>query len=993
MSQFSKKELEALEHVKKHKNLEPYFFEKLIQKSDAKWLELLKKRGFFDKTNIPVVSEGNYIEEWNVLNYLASIAGELVSNDNRASIEYILEILLQAAEISKNYLVFYQSVKILKNIPAEYVTSGYIDSFLDYWLDYEFGSEHILQEIKSELLPCFLDDPVMLISIFKKFFRESIGQTSKCGYVLNDLIEKKQILFKMIEINPKETLELFIQLLEKECFTVQSNTTINEQVISIQNKQDEYFSMTGFVSIPRKKFNFRENDINFIINNLEVFLEDIDNKKLDSMCKLLYGSLFDKYAYESIFEEKEYRFDATDYLIDFIKITLTKSPIKKAILVSLVKNMIHSKYDLVKKLAIFTIVQKWGELKETFLGLLTEETHLFDYIFRHYIFDDETKHLFNLLTNEVDEKYVTVLEEIISRGEYIFQERESQLKGLKWKQKRYKALKDVIFFRKKLEEIKRITNIEIELSPAIKTEKAGFVEQLSPYSQEQILKMPLDELITKMVNFKEDCTLYTHLKEVSYIGFGEELKKVIISSPDYFIDDLDKFKGIQYEFAYYLLDGFNVLTKQNFGLNYKNVLDFIVLYTSQCEFWADDFRLEKENKSFIRHENFLKQAINFITELVSNDQIDFTETHLDLIVKFFSDCQKKINFESIEEVLFSNKDISFYSLNSLGGIYARALLEIALKIKRISLSNYQDYWQKSIKLIYEDLMANNSIDSYYILGEFMVNFSYIDKNWTMKKVEIIDFSNKMWKYFMSGYLSSRTIYYEFYELLSKNYIKAMEYDKFVDNGIKQKLANHIMVGYINGFEEKTGVRLLQKSLELWDTDIIEALIRNCFNVEKKQLAKGVSRKDAKTKILRFWNEIISICSSKGSVLDKRDVTLIRHTAQLVANFTMINRSIVNNLTFSFKYITNSYEIYDIVEYCERLIDKNTIEERSLTTELIFQLFIQCIPFYQEEKVKKLLSYLKEHNESSKLEEILMNYIKKGINSFVVHYISEILKVN
>lgn len=991
MSEFSPKELQALEHVIKQKNLEPYFFEKLIQKKDARWLNLLKQRGFFDKSNIPVISEGNYIEEWNVLNYIASIVEELVHKEDKDSIEYILEILLQAAETSKNYRVFNQSVEILKSIAVNYIPDKYIDDFLDYWLTCEFGRDHILKEIELKLLPHFYNDSAKLFSIFKKFLVNSIEHKSNHEYLLGNLIENKQMLSRIIDVKPIEAYELFIYLIEKECFIAISNRDIEQQTFSIRNIHNKYFCIPEFKNSVQQEFKSREEDLNYIINNLKLSIEGVNNKTLDRMSKLLYGGLFDKDAFESIFEKREYRLNPTDYLISIIKVSLTECSIKETILATLVKNMIRNKYDLVKKLGIFIIIQKWSELKDTFFNLLVEKTDLFDYIFRHYIFDEETKYLFNLLTDEIDVKYITLLESIINKGEYIFHEREGQLHQLKWEQKRYKALDNITIFKKKLEQTRKRTNIDIELSPAIKMGEFGFVKQLSPYSQEEILKMSLEELINEMLNFKEDSVMYTGLKQVSYRGFGEELKKVILSFPDYFIDDLDKFNNIQYEFAYYLLDGFNVLMKQNTELNYHNVLDFIVLYTSEGGFWKNSLKSEKENEGFMGYEETIKQFLDFITDLISNDEINFTDVHLDLVIKFLKKCQDEINFGIIEEVLFSNDDMSFYTLNSLGGKYVRALLELGLKIKRISFPRYQSYWEEDIKPIYEDLLVNNCIDSYAILGEFISNFSYIDENWTKEKIKDIDFKNEMWKYFMSGYLATRTVYYEFYQLMKENYLKALEYDGFIDKKIKEKIGNHIVIGYINGFEEDHKVSLLEKALDIWDIKIIETMIRYAYNIEKIHLAKGVSRKDAKDKVLKFWNEIILIYSNKGSELDAEEASLTRHALQLIDNFTLINDSIFHNLTFSFKYARNSFELYDVVEYCERMIEKNEIDDRTLNIKLIFELFIQCTPSYPEDKIKKLLEYLNINDESEKLGEILVSYTKKTNKSFVVNYIYQLLK--
>lgn len=988
MSQFTEKELNALEHVLKHKNLEPYFFEKLIEKRDVKWLELLKIRGFFDKTNIPILSEGNYVEEWNVLNYVISIMDKVVKNNDDENICYILTILLQAAEVSKNYRVFNQSIDIIRRIPVSKIPNEYLNTFLDYWLSCEFGINFILHQIGSKLLPYVASDSEKAVLTFEKLFNESIRNISQCNFVLNNILKNKSLLHKVFCIDPHKISELFIRLLEKESFVQASTRKVGDYSVSIQNIDDESFKIFFNGNSFEERFESRENDINFIINNLIPLINNVSDRHLKRQIKLLYSDLFNKYAFESIFDTKDYIyiFDANHYLIVFIKVCLTETTLEKDILVHIVIRMLKSNYDIIKKLSIFVIVKKWDILKCSFLNLLETEVDLFDYIFRHYIFDDETKHLFELLNDEIDKKYIMILDGIINKNEYM--ERDDQY-YLKWRQKRYQALRNVSFFQKKLCETKQITGLDIELYPPIRFTGFHVVEQMSPYSKEEIIKMPINELVTKMKDFREtEVTSNDFFKEISYRGFGTEIKNALIGYPDYFIDNLKEFNELQYEFIYYLLDGFSELVKQNVELDYRKVVEFLILYTDEEDFWKDKFRFEEEKNYLMTHIGVLKKGFDFIIDLVSNDKINFTQEDCDLIINFMTSCFRKINFSLIEDDLLSNSDISFYSLNSLGGKYVTALLQIALKIKRIDLPNYEFIWEKNIKFILEHLMNNFCIDSYIVFGEYIAYFSYVDAKWTREKLKSINPEHEMWQYFMTGYLNSRVIYFDFYQLMGENYLAALEYKNFIDKNIKEKLGEHIVIGYINGFEEKTGNLLTKKLLEIWDIEIIETMIRYCSNIRVEQLAKGVSKSDAENRILEFWNKLIDKYSKGNFKVGKEDNKLIQEAIILITNFSIINELIYKNLTFSFKYLVNSYNLHDVVDYCNRLIN-NDNQRKDLIISLIFELLNQLAPTYPIDKIKNLLNYLKENREFQKLKDIQVAYLTK--KSFVVGYISDILK--
>ncbi|GJM77514.1 hypothetical protein HMSSN139_00100 [Paenibacillus sp. HMSSN-139] len=536
-----------------------------MKKKDVKWLDLLKSRGFFDKPNVPVLSEGNYIEEWNVLNYVVSIMDELVNCRDENQIQYVLTVLLQAAEISKNFRVFNQSVEILKRTPLSSISVEYLNDFLDYWLDCEFGLDFILDKVESELLRYLLSDSEKTLLTFEKFFRKTISTFSKNNYVLDHLLTtNKDNLLILFSHDPQRCCGIFIGLLENELFVESSKREANEHAIVIQNINDEMLKVSCQDIVLEKAFETREIDTACIIDSFKSSLKDVNDRELTRQVRLLYTDLFNKGAYESIFEQKDYLFQADDYLNQFMKVCLTESKLESDAYNPLLSKLLKSNYDRVKKIGIFVIVKKWGELKDTFLSLLETEVQLFDYIFRSYIYDDETKHLFQLFNTDIGSKYYMLVDEIINKNEYFLHERDDQHFELKWKQKRYLALSNVPYFQEKLLEAKSITGVDIELSPAIKFSGAHWIEQVSPFSAEEINNMPISELVIKMKDFREIERFSEDFKEISYSGFGSEIKSSLISYPAHFIDDLRHFNELQYEFYLLFIGRIQRISKAKF---------------------------------------------------------------------------------------------------------------------------------------------------------------------------------------------------------------------------------------------------------------------------------------------------------------------------------------------------------------------------------------------------------------------------------------------
>ena len=165
----SEKEKETIKLVKKNRELEPYFFAKLIEKKDIKWFSVLKDYNFFDCSNMPIISEKNYYaEEWNILNYVKNIIDQLLNN--KENFEYILNKFLLIAEKSSNYRIIEQTISILINIPTEYYFDNYLSSLVNNWfLKCTYGIEHILYVVVKDLLPYIAErDSDKAINIFTK---------------------------------------------------------------------------------------------------------------------------------------------------------------------------------------------------------------------------------------------------------------------------------------------------------------------------------------------------------------------------------------------------------------------------------------------------------------------------------------------------------------------------------------------------------------------------------------------------------------------------------------------------------------------------------------------------------------------------------------------------------------------------------------------------------------------------------------------------------
>jgi len=93
------------------------------------------------------------------------------------------------------------------------------------------------------------------------------------------------------------------------------------------------------------------------------------------------------------------------------------------------------------------------------------------------------------------------------------------------------------------------------------------------------------------------------------------------------------------------------------------------------------------------------------------------------------------------------------------------------------------------------------LDAYILFGLYLPQFIYLDKQWSTDTVNIITYDNENWEGFMVGYVFSGKIYKDIY-MLMKNHYKHSINHTFNRAEVIERIAHHIAVSYLNGFEEK-----------------------------------------------------------------------------------------------------------------------------------------------------------------------------------------------
>lgn len=963
--EITEKDQKIVDRAKENKDFEPYFFEKIIEKKDIKWFNLLKKNGFFDISNIPTAKDNEYVEKWYLLEYIKSI---LTYEENNIQLDIICEIkslLNIVSNKTNNYKVLQQSLDILYMIPSNLYDNQYLEEILNN-----------LFTSNKNIIPSILNFICKLIN--KEEFEKSICSLKiVINYILFNNMRSDYLMYAMrkdIEILYKnyseELIKYFIETIELYLFVKQSSRNIKDDKIQIKSDSKGYTIVINDNLVLSDKFINKSSDLKKINASIKSFKQYDNDQEVEKVTKLLYGDLFAKENLKSIYSEQAYSMDTFDFIVCLIKEIIEKYHSNNSIQKNII-DMINNKYDFIVKLGLYGLNYLVKENNELFDNIIKDNNDKFNYIIRFYIFDEDIKYLFNSLTS-INEKSVKLIDNIIDKGEYINHDFGKEFDDI-WKQKRYEALSKIPYFNDKLNDIKKKTKLDVELKPCISIGKAYVINDVSIITCHDIKEMSNYELVKKMKSFKPSKDYKLH-EEKSYKGFGLEIKKAIIKEPERFYEDLGMFEDIPNEFMAYIIEAFDELIKNNKNIKCRNVILLFLKYIEKNEFWLE---LDKHRYGY---KVILIRMFRYLDRYLNNDKMQFNEEIFNTILKILDICAKRINYEEYEREVINNDNYLFYILNNLVCLNNMVLLSLALKIKRININNIEQLLNVQLFNLYKELTKKCPRNLYLIMGYHISQLTYINKEWFKTKIAD-DFNDR--EYFIIGYLLNTNVYEEYFQIMRSDYIKYMNIE-YNDKNIIDGLVGHIVISYFNKF--KNGKELIDKLIDKSDDNILLSIIKYCKMIKQENLLKAISYEEYTNDIMHIWVNI-------NKILDKKTYKdlnkIMKEMTRFISKFDNVNNDIKLILEKSLPYMSDDFYTYNLVNYLNIQMEKS--EDENIDLLNIIKSFL-CIstPIYPENEIQKLVDYINEYNNES-IIDIYDSYLNKNKQyTFVGSYIRNVL---
>lgn len=902
-----------IQKIKVNQNYKKYFFQNASKYQKLHlWLTPLFLEGFFDpsKNLEPIEDQKNKgsfnIPKWEVLDFL-----EALSIQNKETTKKEITNLL---------------LKIIDNIMLYRKEDGTkIDNFRTDWymIKILFNLPH---------------DKILIKHI--NFIEISIKESNFSGILHSDL--ETIVLPVLIEYKMKKHLLKLLKIIF--AYKLLDKKTSYQEREPLLHKH--------WLNSLLKKYS--QNIVEIIdVEGLETLISIVNKviKEDEGAFNVVWISTIEEHSQNS-FPER-YDNQLISFMRDLLEI-LDSKKVKK-----ILDKFLNKRHPIFKRLAFHIINKKYDDCKDLFWNWFDNNKNKINTTFRHEFYKllNDRNNQFN---DESFEKLINWIDNLDYSKYYKEKTQEEINVLLAYKKKEW--LCSIMESSKKAKELyekyNKINSSKIE-HPGFDmwTSGSNWIDKEIPLKDKKSCdERSIDDLIDYIKKFDP-----SKIKKDKFIddddlveGLANDLVNYVKLNPKKYSQEIEKFIDLDWIYKYHLIYGLTNAWKEKMKFNWAKVLDFILNILNKTFFNSED-----------KYALWLKSQIsNLIEEGTKSDDNTFDKSHLSKAKRILFLLIKNKEEDQVEE----HNDLTTYVLNSTNGKVLHSLINYSLRYGKLN-SSKSIKWESDVrnfftKQLYEDTEYSKLI--FTILGEYLTNLRFLDKNWVDKNFNRIFplHNEQLWEVSISGYyLYSDTVYTDIYKLFIKykHIEKALKY-KFKSENTNKKIIQHICIMYNASEDMKTILDLIRSKNE---ESIIE-VIRFIWQLERDNISD-----ELRAKIFFLWKEIYYVFK------DERSETSKSIFSTLSKWFVFINNmdDKMKYLKLTVKYTEINHNSYFIIKELTRLVKSNPRYVGELYLEMLKNDFY---PSYKQEDIINTISALYESGEKENALKITNLYRKKSI---------------
>jgi len=489
--------------------------------------------------------------------------------------------------------------------------------------------------------------------------------------------------------------------------------------------------------------------------------------------------------------------------------------------VELVSYLLKYNYPIFRRLALYSITE-FPELINLFEDRLLTTDNLFNTTLQHEIH--------RLLKLRFSELKTDNIESIVSSAKIEFHrdiDKENR-KKLTWEYQLglFLSIQENSYSE---EREKTVKELEKKLGyrpqhpdyPYYSYSSTGFD---SPITVDEISKKSWKEVKVYLLGFDEEKAQKSLESRPEYEGLARTFSALIRKNTNGLIENINLFKDVTLRSSYISVIPETLVPQDNV---YKQneilaCVDYLKWMWQKIE--SNELELSPSDSRYSLKVGF-NRLFTYLYGLFNNDQEKMSETDITVIKALL----EQYNPDIVKEELEIGDPYQGF-INRTKGEYLHAWFALNLRLKR---QNKIDGFLDEFRAILDKGIEQDEF-VHVLLGRFLSNIVYIDKDWVDANIDHIfpkDTNPRLWEYSMKGFLWSTSWPEDQFSYLLPNLKKACELS--LSDSQKQSLAERIGVFYIRKRTHLSCFNDLIKPLvesEIFSTELSNSLIYFFGNV-------------------------------------------------------------------------------------------------------------------------------------------------------------------
>lgn len=421
----------------------------------------------------------------------------------------------------------------------------------------------------------------------------------------------------------------------------------------------------------------------------------------------------------------------------------------------------------------------------------------------------------------------------------------------------------VISFYRKYE---KMNPVEIE-HPGLNLRIEIWAGSTSPLTVEELSAMSNARIAEYLANFNEP-EIVIKKSDPTEEGLAKTLKKCVATNPQRFTDDLPAFQEVKNFYQNWMLHGFLEAWRDKKEFNWTALLRYFCQILLSEWFWTEQHNVSSDYRQW---------TLLTMADLIASGMVD-DKRAIDTQLLPLAEQILLVLVEKVEPSDFSCINCLFDILSADRGKVFSAMINYALRFAFINDNTQGNCrWPQVIREDFTKRLNANiepSLEFSYTLGAYLPDLSYLDKEWVVDNFPSIfpQQDELHWQAAFCGYLLHPQIYGDLYSLLKAHghYQKALN-TNFVDDEVAGALAEHICVGWVQGWETlDDDTSLIYQLIKSGDPKLLSAVV-HFFLEQSDKLKEGdepqkvKAYEKVKAKVRPTWRALFQVLSQNSDV--------------------------------------------------------------------------------------------------------------------------------